>query len=167
MAEESTEEQVDLELEEQPQGADTNNRSLTRNKELADRLKATGEAQAKAEAKAEAAAKERDFYKGFNSMASKYQGAADFQDKILEKVKAGYDIEDATVAVMSREGRLNQPQAGAEAPIVESRPQESPAGGSAVTNVAAGSERKPSEMTTDELRSALVEAEKRGDLGLR
>lgn len=161
-----TEEQVDLELEEQPQGADTNNRALTRNKQLADKYAASEADKARLAAEKAESDKERDFYKGFNTMASKYQGAADHQDKILEKVKAGYDIEDATVAVLSREGKLGAP---AEQPGVTQAPiaqPSSPAGGSASFSPPINPDRKPSEMNLDELRSALVEAERKGDIGL-
>ncbi len=101
--------------------------------------------------------KERDFFKGFSNMASKYNAASEFQDKIKDKVMAGYDVEDATVAVLSREGRLNN-----QAP---SPPQESPAGGSATTNLKSGSEKTIDEMTQAERRSALEQAEREsGDL---
>lgn len=68
------------------------------------------EALAKAQAEAEAKVsleKERDFYKDFSANVSKYPNASEYQDKILEKVKSGYSTEDAMVAVLAKEGKLN------------------------------------------------------------
>jgi len=113
--------------------------------------KAETEAQARAEAE-----KERDFFKGFNQVASKYQGANDFQDKIWEKVKAGYDLEDATISIMAKEGRYSPPPVPQERGVT--------AGGSAATNIADMVDKKPSEMSKDELRSTIQDLDKRGEL---
>ena len=134
-------------------------------KDLSGKVKLTAEERdvAKAEsekskAEAETARKDAEFYKNFNTSAAKYQGAGEFQDKIREKVMAGYDIEDAMVSVLNKEGKFTPSPA---API----PPKSPVGGSAPTTVKA--DIKPlNEMSRDEMRAALVEAEKRGDLGL-
>ena len=101
------------------------------------------------EAEREAALKERDFYKNFNQQAAKYPGAIEYQDQILEKVKAGYSEEDATIAVLAKEGKFTPP-----APKVE---EQAPiAGGSATTTVQGP---KPtSDMSQEERRAKLAEA---------
>lgn len=103
--------------------------------------------------------KEIDFFKNFSPLTSKYQAAGEFQDKIKEKVMAGYEVEDATVAVLSKEGKLT-------APVVPPPPKENPAGGSAINTIKTGDEKPLSEMTRDEKRAALLEAEARGDISL-
>lgn len=100
--------------------------------------------------------KERDFHKGFTQASAKYQGATEFQDKIWDKVKSGYDIEDATIAVLNKEGKF---QAPAQAPTQQSNP----AGGSAPNQVVSG-EKPLSEMTLAEKRAMLLESEKRGEI---
>lgn len=129
-------------------------------KDLADKVRTTAEerdkeASEKATALAEkdAAKKETEFYKNFNGIASKYEGSIEFQDKIKEKVDAGYDLEDATVAILNREGRLTTPAA----PVP---PRESPAGGSATTTLMSGDEKALSDMSTVEKREALMQIER-------
>lgn len=115
-----------------------------------DELKAAKE---QSDAEKAAALKEVEFYKGFNTMTSKYQGAGEFQDKIKEKVMAGYDMEDATVSILNREGKLNSP-------ISEpARPKDSPAGGSAATTLRSN-EKTFSEMDRSERRQALADLER-------
>lgn len=99
----------------------------------------------KSKAEAEAAKKEAEFYKGFNAVSSKYEGASEYQDKILEKVNAGYDIEDATISILAKEGKFNAPQVQ----------RESPAGGSATTTMKGGNEKTLNEMSRDEKRAEL------------
>ena len=105
----------------------------------------------------DAALKERDFYASFADSMAQYPQAKDFKDKIKEKVMVGYTIEDATVSVLSKEGRLT----GA-AP--ESRP--SPAGGSATTTPPQSGKKPIGEMTREEKRQALIEAEGKGDISI-
>jgi hypothetical protein len=101
--------------------------------------------------------RERDFHKDFSTLVARYPGATDYQEKILERVNAGYTVEDATVAVLNKEGKLLPPEPPKPGPA---------AGGSAPTGNLQKGEKSISEMTNEELRAALVEAEKRGDLGL-
>src|SRR3990167_585042 len=115
------------------------------------------EALAKAQAEVEArlnVEKERDFYKDFSANASKYPQAAEFQDKILEKVNLGYATEDAIVAVLDKEGKLNASPPEARPPQAE--------GGSAPTVIEGA--KTLQEMTVDEKLIALAEADKTGDL---
>lgn len=106
------------------------------------------------------AEKERDFYKDFSANVSKYPNAGSYQDKILEKVKAGYSTEDAMVSVLAKEGKLNSmqenqvPASYGSAPIVE--------GGSSPT-VLPGN-KQASDMSAADRLNALKEAEQSGDL---
>lgn len=102
------------------------------------------DAEIKARVEAE---KDRDFFKGFTATTSKYPAAAEFQDKIREKVMAGYDVEDATVSVLAKEGKLVLPKAE----------QRSPVGGSAITNAVGDGTKAISEMTREEKRKILEE----------
>lgn len=116
------------------------------------------EAQAKVQAEADArlnAEKERDFYKDFSVNVSKYPQASEFQDKILEKVKGGYSTEDAMVAVLAKEGKLN-----VTSPPIQSHSQVE--GGSAPTTMEGTKSLK--DMTPEEKLSALAEADKEGNL---
>ena len=102
------------------------------------------------------ATKERDFYQGFSDVIGKHPNAKDYKDAILAKVKSGYSIEDATVSVLNQEGKLS-------APPIE---RQSAAGGSATTTIANSGTKSNSEMNQAERRSALLEAEQRGDIGV-
>lgn len=126
-------------------------RSDNRFKDLADKVKSTAEERDASKAEADAAKKEVEFYKGFSKVSSKYEGAADYQDKILEKVNSGYDLEDATISVLAKAGKL------ANALVVSVK--ESPTGGSATTNMNQGGEKTIAEMTRAEKREALMQGE--------
>ena len=102
--------------------------------------------------------KERDFYKGFNQVSTKYPGAHEYQDKILEKVNAGYDVEDATISILAKEGKYNP-----ASPPVEI---EKAAGGSAATALKGNDSKTPQEMSQDERRAMLLEMESKGELSL-
>ena|SRR3990167_3258408 len=116
-------------------------------------------AQEAAEVAKQSAEKERDFYASFADSVTKYPAASEFRDKIKDKVLAGYSPEDATVSVLNAEGKLT--------PTVEPAPVAAPAaGGSAVNQLPDFSNKTAAEMTQVERRAALVEAEKRGDIGL-
>lgn len=106
------------------------------------------------------AEKERDFYKDFSSTSSKFPNAHEYQDAIKEKVMSGYSVEDATVAVLNKEGKL-----GGQVPVPA--PTFAPiAGGSATNAFQDGGQKSPQEMTQVERRAALVEAQNRGDLSI-
>lgn len=155
------ENELDLELEGNDEEKLT--RAQTRNKNLSEKVKLTAterdEATKKAEeaeAKAQAALKDVDFFKNFNSLSAKYEGANEYQDKIREKVMAGYEIEDATVAVLNKEGKFIAPPPPAS-------PRENPAGGSA-NNTTSGGEKNLADMTKDEKFAKLQEAGMEGEL---
>lgn len=157
--------ELELDLDTQESTEEIISRKDKRLKSLADNVKETREELAKeAEAKKLAeeatvkAEKERDFYKGFNQVATKYQGANEYQDKIWEKVQSGYEVEDATISILAREGKYNQPE-----PKVE---RESAAGGSASTTMKGGESKSPAEMTQAERAAALRELEAKGEFRL-
>lgn len=146
----------DLNNESDNQGGRADNRF----KDLSDKVRTTADerdkaqkAREKAEAEKEAAKKEVEFYKNFSTISSKYQGAADYQDKILEKVNAGYDMEDATISILAKEGKFQAPPP----PQIE---RESPAGGSATTAMSNQGEKTLGEMSRDEKREQLLQWEK-------
>lgn len=116
---------------------------------------AEAEARKKAEAERDSALKEAGFYKDFSANVTKYPEASNFQDKILEKVRGGYSTEDAMVSVLAKEGKLNTQSQ----PVQQNRQIE---GGSAPTSFEGS--KSISDMTTDEKLSALMEADKSGDL---
>ncbi len=112
------------------------------------------EEKTKLQAERDNLAKESAFYKGFNQVSTKYPGANEYQDKILEKVNAGYDVEDATISILAKEGKYTPPVATVE--------RESPAGGSAATAIPGSGQKTLDEMTRDEKRAALMELEAQG-----
>ena len=115
------------------------------------------EALSKAQTEAEArvkAEKERDFYKDFSANVSKYPSASEYQDKILEKVNAGYSTEDAMVAVLVKEGKFTSETIQPDKPQVE--------GGSATTQMSG--DKSIYDMSAAEKLAALTEADKSGDL---
>lgn len=149
---------LDLDLD---QEQDRVNKVEQRIKTLSEKVKMTSQerdelAKAKESLEAEKAniSKEVEFYKNFNTLTTKYQGASEYQDKIREKVMAGYDVEDATVAILAKEGKLNQ-----SAPNL---PKDFPAGGSATNTIKGEGDKPLGEMTQDEKRAALADRE--GDL---
>lgn len=104
-------------------------------------------AREKAEREAEAAKKDLEFFRNFNTVSSKYQGASEYQDQIREKVAAGYELEDATVAVLNKEGKFVPPPPPPQ-------PKEFPAGGSAVVH-SSKSNKSVAELSQEERREIL------------
>lgn len=160
MADENLIDSIDTDLQEESQQV---NKIEQRIKNLSEKVKLTSEerdelarAKQSLEQEKQALSKEVEFFKNFNPLVTKYQEAANYQDKIREKVIAGYDVEDATISILAKEGKLTgfTPKA------------ESPAGGSAPNAITGGVEKTISEMSREEMRAALIEAEKRGDISL-
>lgn len=145
------------EVIEQPQAEEKPQRSDNRFKDLSEKVKTTAEERDKLAKEAEEAKKEAEFYKNFNKASTKYQEAGNYQDKIREKVMSGYDMEDAMVSVLAKEGKLNPTQIQ----------RQSPAGGSASTAMRSTDDKPVNEMTQAEKRAALVEFEREnpGQLG--
>lgn len=90
--------------------------------------------------------KENTFNSGFSDMLGTYSAAKDHKDEIKTKVLAGYSVEDATLAVLGKAGKLGSQAAPASTPQI--------AGGSAVTNPQSG-HKETKDMTLAEKREAL------------
>ncbi len=156
---------LDLEWEE----GHINTKTQERIQGLSNKVKTTAEerdaeakARAEAEERASKAEKESAFYASFSDVTAKYSSAAEYKDAIKEKVMSGYSVEDATVAVLAKEGKFSQPVQQAPAPGVQAI-----AGGSSVNTPTMGAEKTVGQMSRDELREALLEAERRGDISNR
>ena len=89
--------------------------------------------------------KENSFNSGFADMLGTHSAAKDHKDEIKTKVMAGYSVEDATLAVLAKAGKL-APQANAPVQV---------AGGSAATAMPQGGEKSPKDMTQAERRATL------------
>lgn len=157
---------LDLELDDSTPQDENNNKVEKRIKDLSGKVKTTAEERDAERVKSQqletekaVALKDAEFYKNFNATASKYQGAADYQDKIKELTDKGYELEDATISILAKEGKYTPPP-------TPQPPRESPAGGSAPTQLKTGGAKTVGEMTQEERRAELMEAEKRGDIGL-
>lgn len=124
-------------------------------KEEAEAKAAAEQAKAEAEAKAKEAEQRAAFAEGFADVLSTHPAAKDFKADIQSKVMGGMALEDATFAVLGKAGKL-----GAPAP----EPAPSPAGGSASVAPPQGGAKSPMQMTQEERRQALLEAEQRGDI---
>ena len=109
------------------------------------------------ESERDSLSKERDFFKDFSANVAKYPNASGYQDKILEKVKAGYSTEDAMVAVLAKEGKLNAQPQQADQPKLQAE------GGSAPTSFEGS--KSLSDMKPEEKLAALMELDKSGALG--
>ena len=108
------------------------------------------------ETERDTAKKEVEFYSSLSETTDKYPAAKEYKDKIKEKVLAGYTVEDATVSILAKEGKL-----GASQPVVDN-----PAGGSA-TNLPISGEPKPlNDMSREEKRGEVLKAMDRGDISL-
>lgn len=159
------EEDLNLDLDKIEQEAEEQLKVKNRYKQLSEKVilteKEKGElSKAKEELEKSNAtlAKERDFFKDFSTHSSKYPNATEYQDKIWEKVKVGYDVEDAIVSTLSKEGKLPTPVT----PKVDVNVE----GGSAPNQIGDLGDKTVSEMTTEEKLTALGEAEKRGDISI-
>ena len=153
----------DLDLQDESDNQDNIKRQSKRLKDLSQKVELTSkerdeqaELNKKLSAEKDVITKERDFFASFADSASLYPEAKNFKDKIKEKVMSGYSVEDATVSVLAKEGKLTgQP-----------RPRETVAGGSAVNQIQGGGQKTLNEMTRDEKRQALVDAEAKGDISV-
>ena len=157
------EEELDLELDTSQE--ESINKVEKRIKSLSEKVKLTSEERDELKglndsltAEKHSLSKERDFYKGFNQVSAKYPGANEYQDKILEKVNAGYEVEDATISILAKEGKFS--------PVVPVVEKETAAGGSASTALKGGESKTPAEMTQAEREAALRDYEAKGELKL-
>ena len=130
-------------------------------RQLSNKVKLTSEerdelakANVKLKAERDSAQKEAEFSSSFTENPH-YQVAKDYKDKIKEKVSGGYSVEDAVVAVLAKEGKLDAIKA-----------TENPAGGSATNPPLSGELKSLDEMTREEKRAEVEKAIDRGDISL-
>ncbi len=161
MADEFDLDQLDREIE-------TNNRVDKRIKDLSEKVKLTAEERdeqkrilGERESTIASLEKERDFFNSFGDQVAKYPEASGFKDKIKERVLRGYSVEDATTAVLVAEGKYNAPKVEHQAPAVDTF-----AGGSATTVHQTGGEKTIGQLTREEKRARLLEAQASGDLSV-
>lgn len=131
---------------------------INRLKQLSNKVKLTAqerdeiaEAKRKVEDEKAKVEKERDFYASFSDAIAQYPQAKDHKDEIKDKVMAGYDPQDATVAVLARAGKLTTETK------VEAKETESSAGGSAANNPKSLAPKGLDEMSREDKRKALEE----------
>lgn len=125
--------------------------------DLSSKVKTASDERDAATARAEAAERKVAFAEGFVDVVTEFAAAKDHKTDIEAKVMAGYSVKDATYAVLGAAGKLG-------APKVDRQPV---AGGSANTNITVQADKSIESMTRDEKRAALVEAQRKGDLGLQ
>jgi hypothetical protein len=125
-------------------------------KEAEDKLQAESKARQELEARLAGVEKETTFLNSFSDTITKFPQAGEYRDKIKEKVLGGYSMEDATIAILHAEGKLNS------APKVER--MENVTGGSAPNQITNNAPVSPGQMTQAQRFEALREAEKRGEL---
>lgn len=145
-----------------------NNRTEKRIKDLSDKVRLTSEERdeqkrllEETRSQNENLVKERDFLNSFGDQLSKHPEASGFKDQIKERVLKGYSMEDATAAVLVANGKYNSP-----APSQPSAPLENILGGSSTTVHQTVGAKSIYEMSREEKRAQLLEAQARGDLGV-
>lgn len=151
---------LDLDLDEDQNINKTEERIKNLSSKVRDASKERDEAKAAAEAAEaarEAAEKRAQFLESFSEVANKYPGAAEFKTQIEERTQKGYSLEDAAVAALAEAGKFT-PQQQEVAPITTGT-----MGGSAPVSIT-GDSRPYSEMSREEKRAALIEADQRGEL---
>lgn len=164
-------EELELNLDDLDQiEASEDNRLKVKNRfqQLANDKKALAQEKEAEIAKNKELERERDFFKGFSGQLTKYPKATDHQDKIWEKVRAGYELDDAIVSVLNKEGQLTEQkiEQPIEQPKIEPTVQPIQAeGGSSPTIVTEGN-KSVSDMTTSEKLEALKQLEKEGAISM-
>lgn len=167
MADEFDLDQLDSQIERE-------NKTEKRIKDLSEKVRLTAEERdekdkllAQERAEKESLQKERDFLNSFGDVLAKpeYTNAAQFKDKIKEKVLRGYSVEDATTAVLVAEGRYIPPTPAApQTPLAPSL--DSYAGGSAATVHQMTGDKTIQQLNREEKRAKLMDAEARGELSV-
>ena len=152
------EEQEDIELDDEIQ---PENKVEKRIKQLSNKVKLTSKERDELAKANEKLKLERDTLKKDSEFSSSfsdsphYQVAKDYKDEIRKKVSGGYSVEDAVVAVLAKEGKLDAIKA-----------TESPAGGSATNPPMSGEQKPLKDMTLGEKREEVLKAMERGDINV-
>ena len=156
--------QNELDLEQLDKEIEGENRVEKRIKDLSEKVRLAAEERDVGKRKLEEEStrasglqKEVEFLNSFGDQLSKHPDASPFRDKIKEKVLKGYSIEDATISTLASEGKLSPKEVQ----------MDNVAGGSAAVNQPiTGVQKTVSEMSRDEKRAKLLEAEQRGEISL-
>ena len=158
----------DIDLENLEKEIDQTNKVEKRIKDLSEKVRLTSEERDETkrlseekDSKIKSLETERDFLSSFGEQTQKHPDAVAFRDNIKERVLKGYSVEDATVSVLNEQGKLFK-----ENKVIDKVPPENTVGGSSMTPPPQTSDKKITDMSRDEKRQALVEAEKRGDIGM-
>lgn len=139
---------------EQPSEAEKRIKQLSTKTREAEEAKTAAEtAKQASDTRAETAERKAAFLESFSDIVSENPAAKEFKAAMEEKVLGGMSIEDAKFVVLGKAGKLSQ-----------ATQIDSPAGGSATTTVTQKVDKSPKDMKSDELRAALEEAEKKGDI---
>jgi len=165
----------EVDLDEVDKSINKKNKVEERIKDLSHKVKTTAEERdelqkltKQLEEERDEAKREAEFYTSLSTVTDKYPDAREYKDDILEKVKSGYSIEDAAIAILVKEGKYTAPGAGET--TKETPPSVDETAGGSATNVPQMGEKTIKEViqdgTQEEKRAALVEEEKKGNLGL-
>ena len=156
----------EIDLDELDESINKKSKVEERIKDLSNKVKITStERDDLAKAKDEAekaritAEKERDFYASFSDNVAKYPQASEYKEAIKEKVLDGYSVEDATVATLVKEGKF---QTGT---VPTARPT-APVGGSSVNPPLPSGAKPIGDMSREEKRAALLDAEAKGFISM-
>ncbi len=126
-------------------------------KALSGKVESASRERDEAIAKAEAAERKANFANAFVDIISANPAAKDHKAEIEAKVLAGATAQDAMYAVLGPIGKLGNQNAQSMQPIT---------GGSAPTLIQNGSQKSATDMNRDEIRSALLSAQDKGDFFL-
>jgi hypothetical protein len=102
--------------------------------------------------------KENEFTVAFAEQSAKYPAAKEFTEEIKQKVLSGYSVDDATISILAKKGKLES--------VASTEKEEARAslGGSATTTITQPVMKTPDQMTQAERREALLKAEQDGSL---
>lgn len=133
-------------------------KAISDKKESEARADAAIKAKAESDEKLAQMEKETKFLNSFSEALGKNPEAAEYRDKIKEKFNSGYSLNDALITTLVGEGKYTPP------PVQ----RENVAGGSASNQIVNNNASKSvGQMSKDEKLQGLLDAEKRGDLGLQ
>lgn len=156
---------LDIDLEEIEKNINSKNKIEERLRDLSGKVKLTAQerdeiakAKQELEDKNKSLAKEVEFYSSFSKTSSKYPNAGEHLDEIKAKVLAGYDPEDATISVLAKAGKLTAPRQEVD--------KSTALGGSAVNNPSSKGPKPLHEMSRDEKRAMLLDAESKGEISV-
>lgn len=134
-----------------PSGTQESNPAQDRIKQLSDKVELTSKERdekdrllKESNEKIATLEKENSFNSGFSEMIGSYPKANEHREDIKAKVLVGYSVEDATLAVLGKAGKLGSPP---PAPQV--------AGGSADTAMSGGASKEMKDMSLAEKRAVL------------